>query len=182
MLRITPFKPLLYVITAVMRDANLGLLAESLRPASQQFSVRWLPIFDTSRGNDAAEKRNVGMRMIHEPGWIYFLDDDNLLHSDFTDGLKQAISKFPDTKVFFFPSYRIDGSMCLPSPTIMPFCVDTASYAVYSTACEGNWWSIAELPTPDYWWIKRVCDRGFEPKLLEAHVYYNALRADQLSN
>lgn len=169
-------KPILYVITSVWRDANLGQLAVSLRSLCEHFDLRWLPIFDCVNGNgDGAGKRNVALRMITEPGWIYHLDDDNLIHPNFGAVLQHAIATNAETKVFFFRVVRPNGQWWIAEPALIPGRIDTGCYVVHTSAAEGVWWDLAEMPTPDYFWIKRVIDKGHPPVLLDGLCYYNAM-------
>lgn len=170
-------KPLLYVVTPVMRDNNLSAIGGNLRIVCDAFNLRWLPVLYGAGGNaDAAGKRNIALEMIVEPGWVYHLDDDNLIHPNFPGSLTRAIDAHPDAKIFLFPQVRSDGSWFMRRPTIRRFRVDTGSYVVHSTLSRWARWSSADMPTPDYWWIKRICDQGYEPVFVDDGLcYYNAL-------
>ena len=94
---------ILNVITACSRPENLPLLEESLEPGKASFELRWLVIHDTgeveSRVGNA--QKNEALEMI-DSGWVYFLDDDNLIHPKFFPAIAQAIHDGPGRRGFIF--------------------------------------------------------------------------------
>ncbi len=103
----------LTVITPCTRLENLPAMAESIRPGRRLFELYWLVIFDMGEypesrcGND---QRNSGLELVNE-GWIYFLDDDNIIHPTFFDRLAQAIRQNPEAAGFLFRQDLGDNMM-----------------------------------------------------------------------
>ena len=94
---------ILNVITACSRPENLPLLEESLGPGKILFELHWLVIHDTgqieSRVGNAQKNEALGTI---DAGWVYFLDDDNLMHPRFFPAIDQAIHDAPGWRGFIF--------------------------------------------------------------------------------
>jgi hypothetical protein len=172
-------KPLLYIVTPVSRPENLGRVALSFRNLVNFFEVRWLPIFD-NLGPDlgGGRKRNTALNQIVEPGWIYFLDDDNQIHPLFPSLLSSAISHHPTARMFVFHQANADGS-----PRI-GFCVDevrcgtfdTARFLVHSEAVGEARWPENDYFTDSHFAAHLVNVLHIQPVFLpEIACYYNAL-------
>jgi Methyltransferase domain len=122
-----PSGPLLSVVTACSRPANLPAIHRNLVASFRFFCVRWLVFFDRSAvvsvpplpwyhaeicdgpsiGGTACKNR--GVEAIPS-GLVYFLDDDNLFHPDFELALAEAVRENPAAKGFVFNQLRSDGS------------------------------------------------------------------------
>lgn len=64
-------------------------------------------------------------------GWVWVLDDDNLIHPQFADGLTRLISEHPDARGFLVGQRRSDGAQFPTGPMFCrPGYVDTAQYIV----------------------------------------------------
>lgn len=171
-------KTILYILTAVYRDENLGKLAVSIRQLDEFFQVIWLPIMNTGAGNwHAGGKYNLGLDIIEtckEPGWVYMLDDDNLIHKDFGPAL--AKEKL-EPSVLFFPQLKSDGSYWLHKPCLIPCCVDTGSFVVHSDLLKNPRWMLTDGPEYDFGFINRVCIMNkVDPKFVSTgNTLYNAI-------
>lgn len=78
-------KERLTIITPCSRPHNLQRLAESIRPGRLLFDVVWLVVFDfgeCEKSKVGNYQRNCALDAI-ESGWVYFLDDDTVMHLDF---------------------------------------------------------------------------------------------------
>lgn len=189
----------IFILTAAYRDGNLGKLAESIRPLQDAFDVIWLPIFDTKFGNwHAGAKYNAGLDMVaaikesggyHEDNsWLYFLDDDNLIHPEFGEALAKAICQANPGDwgrlMFIMDQYRQDNSPRIFLPRIQAMAIDTAC-VIPNASVASNLkcrWRMADNNgscTFDYYYIKRLIDHG---KLTACNVpgkvYYNALTGE----
>lgn len=113
----------LTIITPCSRPYNLPMLAASIEPGRKLFAITWRVVFDGARlkwhevpgavaeiathaesqfGN---HQRNYGL-MATQEGWVYFLDDDTVMHPDFFTGLNAAIRQHPGARGFAFPQIK----------------------------------------------------------------------------
>lgn len=111
--------PRLTIITACTRYENLPALARSIEPGRGLFAVTWRVVFDGAKvkhrdvpgavtgvvshsgsgwGN---YQKNFALDNIAD-GWVYFLDDDNIIHPDFFPAMHRAIYE-TDASGFAFP-------------------------------------------------------------------------------
>jgi len=171
-------KPILYIITSLYRYAKLDGVAKSISQLNDNFSPRWFPIGDCVNGVCGTHKRNIALKMIEnlESGWIYHLDDDNLIHPLFSNSLLSAIKSHKDCEVFFFKQINKNGSSYLAEPRLAEGKIDTGSYVVSTNAAKGVYWKLDNDCCPDYKWIKNVCNKGYQPKIVAGLTYYNANR------
>ena len=95
--------PKLTIITACIHPENLPYLAVTIAPGRDLFDLTWRVVFDGARCQPvdfpgaivtvASHPRSiVGNHQKNDAldhtqdGWVYFLDDDNLVHPDFFRG------------------------------------------------------------------------------------------------
>ena len=121
-----------YIITRVTRLENLSTIFKTIFNTSK-FNVTWYISFDTNivkeintdilnmvqipncilkfieckNGDYGYEMINIILDEIKQ-GFIYILDDDNILHEDFYDDIYKAILDNPDKKGFVF-NQKVDG-------------------------------------------------------------------------
>src|SRR5437762_13965969 len=156
---------ILYVITPVSRPSNLSRLGESIASAAgKSFDVRWIAVFD-DLGEDVggARKRNAGLELAlaGPPGWLYFLDDDNLLHPQFPAAVSTAIAELPEVKAFCFR--QLLGN-CGPrgetyEPRVEQGRIDQGQFVVHASAIGTNRFIEREYAN-DYYVIRSVVDSG----------------------
>jgi len=93
----------LHVVTPVTRPANLPRLAASLEPLRTHFAVRWHVVYSDGSRPDwwGGWERNQALDAIKD-GWVYCLDDDNLMHPGFGAALATAMRQHPEARVFVF--------------------------------------------------------------------------------
>lgn len=85
----------LTLITPCSRPQNLPAMAESIKPGRSLFDVIWLIVFDNKECTESVVgnfQRNCALDAVSD-GWIYFLDDDTVLHPDFFSELAKVKSK-----------------------------------------------------------------------------------------
>ena len=74
----------LTLVTPCSRPQNLPLIAESIKPGRNLFDVIWMVIFDNGecpQSRVGNYQRNCALEAIID-GWVYFLDDDTLIHPE----------------------------------------------------------------------------------------------------
>lgn len=116
----------LTIITACSRPQNLPALMRSIEPGRVHFAITWRVVFDglrvashevpallavlpaaagavvsDRRSRFGNYQRNHALEHTVD-GWVYFLDDDNLIHPDFFAAAARAIDE-TDASGFAFP-------------------------------------------------------------------------------
>lgn len=102
----------LSIITPCSRPQNLAALRESIEPGKTFFDIDWIVVFDglpqpvegarvygVSDPESLAghAQRNYALDKVGE-GWVYFLDDDNLMHPDFWRNVARDIEAYPHAR------------------------------------------------------------------------------------
>ena len=127
---------ILNILTRCTRPGNMPKIIESVAKAGEGIEVRWLVVFDTSRLKDidadilsalhsagarmrfsAGRDGDFGHGLLNEAldsiseGWVYILDDDNIIHERFWDRAALAVREAEGTggrRAVVF-NQRIDG-------------------------------------------------------------------------
>lgn len=189
-------KPKLTVVTPVSRPENLSRLKENLSILKPYFKVSWCCVVDSTKAtrqqiavrpdiltdarsdDSGSTQRNVALSLIRD-GWIYFLDDDNLIHPDFPRIASETILANPAKKCFVFAQAWWDDTHRLSAGPIKRGKVDTASFLVHRSAIGDAKWSLEPVPASvDFNFISQIWDRTPEQFLFVDDVcsYYNRLR------
>jgi predicted O-methyltransferase YrrM len=99
----------LTIITPCSRPENLPAMRTSIEPGRALFEIDWIIVFDGGRidvegartfsvidpeSKAGYAQRNYGIEKVID-GWVYFLDDDNIIHPDFFANLSRAIGLYP---------------------------------------------------------------------------------------
>lgn len=193
---------ILHIITPVSRPQNLTALALSLR-GLLSIPWRWWVIFDRNvadlparppdlplghwdygRESDSVggySLRNECLEKINS-GWIYFLDDDNLIHPHLEIVFLLTRRSFPAAQWFIFRQVRPDGTIYL-RPQVPPRvnAVDIGQCVLRRDLMKNTGepippWSFEHRPAADGLLYERLSqDVGPIALDLEA-TYYNALR------
>lgn len=118
---------ILNIITRCTRPQNLHKVKESIFKNNSNFDINWYVLFDTSCIRDidseilaSLNNKNIilkfikgisgdfGNQMINScldeiiEGFIYILDDDNIIHEDLYENIHNAIINNPDKRGFIF--------------------------------------------------------------------------------
>lgn len=189
-------KPTIFILTATYRDANLGKLAVGIRGLTGLFNVHWFPVMDTVFGNwHAGAKYNIGMDLVSriltrmplpeaQNSWLYFLDDDNLIHEEFGQALLNAISSRPEDQwqktMFLMRQYLPSGNLRLDNVHVGAGSIDTGCMIPNAAATlnPALRWRLADASTGffDYAFADRLVVKGeFEAVLVDGKTYYNAI-------
>lgn len=178
---------MLTIITPCCRPENLPKIYESIHFESID---KWIIIYDTTKGRtythiynnhpkiievDCSDpgvtgnpQRNLGISMVKD-GFLFFLDDDNIMHPDFWTIL-------PTLKEEYF--YTWDQENALKGDKIELLHTDTSMFIVPKKICKNLKWKPDERWFADYLYIKTIYDNypsqhKYIPKVL---CYYNKLR------
>jgi len=98
---------LLNIVTAASRPYNIKLITDNIKSVITKCEVRWYLIFDSRKVEEfipkdcyyydfipgdisGAPQKNKALDLIND-GWVYFLDDDNLMHKQFEDCFLEKI-------------------------------------------------------------------------------------------
>jgi hypothetical protein len=117
---------ILNVVTAVTRPGNLARIQASLE-AVRVCAVRWFVAFDTKKvispprvpcywqGScpgtlGGGEPKTLGTHAV-EAGWVYVLDDDNIMHPGLAGALLRAVESHPEARGFVFAQVHADGNL-----------------------------------------------------------------------
>lgn len=186
----------LTVVTAGSRPINTLAIQESLKSLREHFDVDWVYSMDESyvsptdllvkpdiiigspTDHFGIRQKNLGM-YIAQNSWVYFLDDDNIIHPLFAATLKGLISSFPDKKAFLFNQQNKDGSIRVISDKIEFGHVDTASFVVHKSIIGDATW-FRDQYIEDFNFINQVYQKhpdAFYFSNLPC-VYFNYLRSN----
>lgn len=192
----------LSIITACSRPENLKEIGISIHQGWRYFDVEWFVVFDgmvvppsswivpplkhvritpgvtrdpqSFKGN---AQRNFGLDQILA-GWVYVLDDDNIVHPAFFELLEQAIRSFPDRRAFVFPQ-ETDGGWTRPAQPEMVRIggIDTAQFVLRRDLIGDLRWRLPS-PTSDGELMEQIYpdhkdEFAFIPRVAS---YYNRLR------
>lgn len=125
---------ILHIVTPVSRPDNLPRLYRSIRLGFRHTLPAWWVIFDPQvpspplptdwrhigfwgvgpghRGAVGYPQRNWALDQIGS-GWVYFLDDDNLIHPNLEKAWSEALLACPGRAWYIFRQVRADGSLYL---------------------------------------------------------------------
>lgn len=123
----------LHIVTPVSRPNNLCWLADSIRDNLQNIPWDWWVVFDRAvtiplkpdyqrikyweYGPDENSIGGFSLRNhvldLIDSGWLYFLDDDNIIHPDLETTLLFSWKSYPSAQWFVFRQVRPDGSVYL---------------------------------------------------------------------
>lgn len=110
----------LALVTACSRPENLGRVAESIRPRTGAFELEWIVEMDLQARHVAGnEEKNRALGRIAPEAWVYFLDDDNLLHPELLPALARGIGERHSARAFVFGQEVALGAFRPASPSRM---------------------------------------------------------------
>lgn len=178
---------MIHIITPCSRPNNLAQILDTI-PAG----CSWTVVLDSSvadsvninakvirslhTGNSGNELRNQGMTEIlpDQNDWVYFLDDDNLIHPDWFDAVSSHLNDEFD--MLAWGQLNKDGGIRLPPPfRIQLNCIDTASFMVKWKALKNYRWETAAYDADGRLAINIASKHKY--KTLDQYLcWYNALR------
>ena len=196
-------KPLLTIMTPVMRSRNLHAIAESLVPGRLLFDLRWWVIIDTTLpsycipgAGSLPEGTTVSLCDTPSDGprtgefvqnsvlpdfldlpetWVWGLADDNLATKEFFVSLRETIDRDPTLDLIVFPMRHRDGLLEASSAKCHGGSID-GGQLVYRSSLIGSL-RFGKGPCPDGDFAARLLERSKHPTFLLTPVLpYNALR------
>jgi hypothetical protein len=172
----------LTIITPCCRQNNIPMLYASI-----QFDKidKWIIVYDTSHdrtytrlynghpqivevecnaGISGNPQRNYGMTLVDD-GFIYFLDDDNIVHPDFWSIVDQLNCKY------FYTFDQLQGHSIFYGNTIQVGRIDTAMFIVHKQHINNITWVTTRYDA-DGVFISDIASQNYG-----AHIYLNKVRA-----
>jgi len=178
------------IITPCSRPQNLQDIFASL---NFEYIEKWIIVYDTTNnrtytkqfsehpsileeeccdpGVTGNAQRNHGLRIVKE-GFVYFLDDDNIVHPD----LWAVIPTLDEDYFYTWDQNTFDRY--IEGHTINTGCIDTSMFIVPKKICKNLKWLTFDRYFADAFFIKTIYEHNankhiYIPKTL---CYYNRLR------
>lgn len=180
------------------RPDNLYIIQNNIRESLLDFDVRWYCVYDPAsftgikipldigftkadvggpeRDCAGGSQKNIALDWFSE-GWVYILDDDNLIHPSLNNLLKTAIMEHPDCQGFVFNQVFKDGRTRLRADgRILQGNIDTGQYVLQRHAI-GKIRFKERTYHSDYLFLSDVVAAGAKVEFIpETASFYNALR------
>jgi hypothetical protein len=174
---------ILTVITPTIRPASALRAAESIRVAAERardVDVRhviahWTREPDPSRR--AVAPWLTGLIRESAPGWVCFVDDDNLMHPSFVDALAQAERDYPAALAFAFGQRRTDfGGLLAATLPPVPGQIDGGQVALWRDYATREPWRPGDCGDGEYLAALYAHDPARWVAIPQALTYHNAQR------
>lgn len=185
-------KPHLTVVTPCYRLRGLKVISGEIEKLKEFFDVKWVigvdaskisvndvgfgdAVFKVDKSVFGAQQKNTGMKLAME--WVFFLDDDNMIHRHFGKQLAHHIRQYPGKKCFVFDQLHPTGHLRLPAKEGFQIGeIDTGNFVIHQDIIGSSEWK-EDSYANDYYFLSDVYDRHrdkfvFSP---EAVTYYNGL-------
>lgn len=187
-------KHLLNIITPVSRPQNLPLIQPEIQQLKNHFAVDWYCIADSrvtrhkpadidciwsvcenvDRG--AGVPRNMALNQIYD-GWVFFLDDDNLVHPAFHIALSFGLSRYPKAIGHIFSQVDRSGKLVrvAKSENMVYSQVDMGQFVVRRSSV-GNCRFPRDVYCSDWTFLNKIWEEN--QSKFEFHgpaTYFNAL-------
>ncbi len=196
--------PKLAIITACSRPANLPIVSESLKQLDSFFDWQWIIVLDEAKASsnsvgvkphklevapsdgEGIAQKNRGIELASHDTWIYFLDDDNIIHPDFgIIASRTIVDHYSDinAKVFVFKQQMADGSHRLDAGPVKYGKIDTASFLVHSSVIGRSRFShYSQGRADDYMFINSLytCNQHNFRFINKYACYHNGLNESHL--
>lgn len=170
----------LHLLTALTRPENLGVMAASLESAARSLDLTWHIRFDPER--QAVGGQLLKNQMLDQvgDGWVYILDDDNILHPDLCGALADALADRGDARLIVCAQQHRSGFIRRPHRQMLRQThVDAGQVIIRRDA-------IGDLRIPLHYcgdgeWIEVLANKLPNHAIVyipEPTTYYNWLRSD----
>ena len=179
---------LINIITPCTRPENLSAISESINIPSEHY--RWIVVFDApqipemqlpsncecyAHQNEGSvfgnAQRNYAKTLIND-GYVMYMDDDNILHPNFWDEVKDCTSD-----VVCWKQIRKDGSHCLDAGNFQIGGIDSACFMVKrSIVGDTRWYN--EKYCADGCFAEDIYNKSPSMNIIEKYLaYVNYLRS-----
>lgn len=183
----------IYIITPCSRPENLHTIANSINIPKENYS--WIVVHDSLEIPDKnllpdnslhiASKvegsvvghgqRNIGLDFVPrtEENWIYFNDDDTIIHLDLWENIK---GKGDDYDFIHFHQENKDHTIRLDTGLVEHCHIDSHNFIFRADLLENSKWIIDRYEA-DYYFAKEIYEKAKSPLYIEKVLStYNALR------
>ena len=173
------------IITPCSRIHNLPMIYESIKFDKIN---KWIIVYDTTvntcyhsfihseqiievecksslNGVVGNTQRNYGLSFVEEDNYIYFLDDDNIIHPDFWE----IIEELETDTIHTFNQIRDKYNNILLGNSIEMYHIDTAMYIIHKNMIGNIKWQ-EDLYSADGKFITDIYKTG-----KYKHIYFNTL-------
>jgi hypothetical protein len=181
---------MLTIITPCCRQNNIPKLFNSI---NFNKIINWIIIYDTSNdrkynklyennpkimevectgGISGNPQRNHGISLVND-GYIYFLDDDNIIHPEFWS----IVDKLDNNNFYTFDQARTKGGKILRGNEIGIRRIDTAMFIVHKKHIGNITWK-CDLYGADFFFISEINinNAGKHTYINKTACYYNYLK------
>lgn len=186
----------LSIVTALSRIENLDRIVDNIKKSFHRIDMRWYCLFDpvqvttgltfdAYRSGYACDgdiwgntQKSQGLEEITD-GWVYFLDDDNLIHHEFEAALLLAIEEHPSAKGFVFNQLDTAGKQ-LRQATRENYTygkIDLGQFVLRRSLIGDNRFVLADASSD--WYIFEAAALPFAEEVIPIDkdvTYYNYLR------
>lgn len=170
----------LHVLTAVTRPENLAQIEASMRGAAGQgVDLVWHQQADPDHQSVGGQSiKNALLDQIAD-GWVYILDDDNLLHPQLCRTLVQVVESIRDADLICVSQQHKNGWVRQAHPGMLRQTHVDAGQVLVRRQAIGDW-RIPEHYCGDGEWIEELAKRcaGRIVCVSRVAAYYNWLRKD----
>jgi len=169
----------LHLLTAVTRPENLPQIEASLAPAADfGIEVVWHTQADPEHQSVGGQSIKNAMIEQIDDGWVYILDDDNLMHPHFWHTVAAAVAARPEAAMLVITQAHRNGWARIAHPAMLrPTLVDAGQVVVRRDA-------LGDLRIPEHYcgdgeWIAALGETlaGRIVFCTTPATYYNWLRA-----
>jgi hypothetical protein len=171
----------LHLLTAVTRPENLPAIATSLLPADDYgIETVWHTRADPDRQSVGGQSLKNAMLSEIADGWVYILDDDNLMHPDFWRAVASVVDGIPGTAMVVLTQAFANGHVRSAHPGMLRSSHVDAGQVVIEREALGDA-RIPEHYCGDGDFIEALAHKltGRIVFVQQACCYYNKLRTDQ---
>jgi hypothetical protein len=178
----------LSIITACSRPENLDAIRKSITfecvwhiiydsaTLTKKFTEPWIIENNLKGGIVGNAQKSMGLDLV-EDGWVYFLDDDNIIHPSFYETISGFVTEHPELEAWVFNQDCGNGDVRWAIPeNIKVGCIDLAQFMLGRQLLGST--RFEQVYESDGLIVESLYKR-YRPKfghILDTICYYNYLR------